>query len=142
MANQLYEKAREGFLTGALNWSSGGDTFKAALVTAAYSSPDFAGATDFTAEVGGAAIPVLDGGEATLTVGTDGLGTACVPSGSTTFTSVTGDEIVCVVIYEDSSKQPIAYIDTGLNLPVLPNGGDITVYWNNDNLPTGAIFKL
>jgi hypothetical protein len=47
------------------------------------------------------------------------------------------------VIYKDtgvSGTSPlIAYIDTGTNFPVTPNGGDITVQWSSG---ASRIFKL
>jgi hypothetical protein len=45
------------------------------------------------------------------------------------------------VIYKhtgtESTSTLIAYIDSGTNLPVTPNGGDITVQWN-----ASGIFSL
>jgi hypothetical protein len=38
-----------------------------------------------------------------------------------------------------SAQRLIAWIDTGTNLPVTPNGGDITVAWDNG---ANKIFKL
>jgi hypothetical protein len=30
-----------------------------------------------------------------------------------------------------SSQRLVAWIDTGTNLPVVPNGGDVVVAWSN-----------
>jgi hypothetical protein len=47
------------------------------------------------------------------------------------------------VIYKDTGTAAtsplIAYIDTATGLPVTPNGGDITVTWDNGS---NKIFKL
>jgi len=39
----------------------------------------------------------------------------------------------------ESTSRLIAWIDTGTNLPVTPNGGDITVQWDAG---ANRIFKL
>ena len=38
-----------------------------------------------------------------------------------------------------SAQRVVAWIDTATGLPVTPNGGDITVSWDNG---TNKIFKL
>lgn len=52
-----------------------------------------------------------------------------------TWSAVSGDPSELVVIYKDtgveSTSRLIAYIDTATGLPVTPNGGDITVAWDN-----------
>jgi activator of HSP90 ATPase len=53
-----------------------------------------------------------------------------------TFTAVTGATVEALVIYRKNSGanttwRLVAFIDTGVtNLPVTPNGGDITITWN------------
>lgn len=53
-----------------------------------------------------------------------------------TFTAVTGATVEALVIYRQnagasSTWRLVAYIDTSVtNLPVTPNGGDISVQWN------------
>jgi len=60
-----------------------------------------------------------------------------------TFSAVTGDPSEALVIYKDSGVEAtsplIAYIDTATGLPVTPNGGDITVTWDDG---ANKIFKL
>jgi len=61
-----------------------------------------------------------------------------------TLTSVSGDQSEALVIYIDtgtpSTSRLVAYIDTGVTgLPVTPNGGDITITWDNG---ANKIFKL
>lgn len=60
-----------------------------------------------------------------------------------TFTAVTGATVEAIVLYRKNAGANttwplIAYIDTGVtNLPVTPNGGNITITWN-----ASGIFKL
>lgn len=61
-----------------------------------------------------------------------------------TFTAVTaGAACQALVIFKDtgtdSTSKLIAYIDTGAGLPVTPNGGDITVSWDNG---ANKIYKI
>lgn len=60
-----------------------------------------------------------------------------------TFTAVTGVSIEYIVVYKhtgtESTSRLIARFDTATNLPVTPNGGDITVAWDNG---TNKIFTL
>ncbi len=55
-------------------------------------------------------------------------------SADTTFTSVTGNEAEAIVLFVDSGTPAtdwlIAFIDSGTNLPVTPNGGDINITVN------------
>lgn len=60
-----------------------------------------------------------------------------------TFTAVSGASVEALVIYRKNSGanttwRLVAYIDTGVtNLPVTPNGGNITITWN-----ASGIFQL
>jgi hypothetical protein len=132
MANTLYDKGREAFLSGGISWS--GDTIKAVLVdTGTYT---FSQAHQYLSSLSG-------------TVGTAAtLGTKTVTSGvadaaDVTYTAVSGASCEAIVIYKDTgvagTSPLIAYIDTATNLPVTPNGGDISITWDNG---TNKIFKL
>lgn len=61
------------------------------------------------------------------------------------FTGVSGPTVGALLVFAstataNASDWPlIAYIDTATGLPVGPNGGDITVQWDN---ATNKIFKL
>ena len=52
-----------------------------------------------------------------------------------TFTSVTGANCEALLIFQDTGVQStsrlIAYIDSATGLPILPNGGDITVVFSS-----------
>jgi hypothetical protein len=60
-----------------------------------------------------------------------------------TLTAVTGDPCEVVIVYKDTGADAtsnlIAVFGTGTGLPVTPNGGDITIQWDNGNF---RIFML
>jgi len=61
-----------------------------------------------------------------------------------TVTSVSGDAFESIVLYNntpatEATKDLIGFIDTATGLPTTPNGGDITVQWENG---ANRIFKL
>lgn len=135
MANAVYGKARELFLNGDLDWAS--DNIKAVLVdTAAYAvSID---ADDFLADIPEGDRIATSGNLASKT---STLGVA--DAADVTFSTVTGDVSEAIVIYKDTGDAAtsplIAYIDTATGLPITPNGGDITIRWDNG---ANKIFKL
>jgi hypothetical protein len=137
MANALYGKGREGFLDGSIDWDT--DDIRAILVDAA----DYAVNIDvdtFLSSIAVAGRVATSGAFAGKTVT---LGVA--DANDITFTAVVGDPIEAVVIYKhtgaDATARLIAYIDTdtGGAISVTPNGGDITVTWDNG---ANKIFKL
>jgi len=134
MANALYGKGRDKFLNGSVNWTS--DTVKCLLVDNA----------DYTVniDVDEWVSSVAAGGRvatATLAGKSSALGVA--DANDTVFSAVTGDPSESLVLYKDTGVEGtsalIAYIDTATGLPVTPNGGDITVQWDNG---ANKIFKL
>ncbi len=134
MANAIYTKAKEKFLSGSIDLTS--DTIKAALIDA----QDYTVNTDtheFLSSVATAAI-VDSGTIANITV-TNGE----FDGDNVVMSNVTGDQCEAVVIYKDtgsSATSPlICYIDTATGLPITPNGGDITLDWDDSN---DYIFKL
>ncbi len=135
MANAVYGKAREKFLNGDIDWAN--DDIKAVLVdTAAY-------AVSIDSDEYLSSIPAGDriATSGNLASKTSTLGVA--DAADITFSTVTGDVSEALVIYKDtgdaSTSPLIAYIDTATGLPVTPNGGDITVTWDNG---ANKIFKL
>lgn len=135
MANALYDKGREGFLDGSIDWDS--DTIKVCLVDAADYTVNLT-TDDNLDDIPGAAIVATSGALGSKTV-TAGVADAA----DITFTAVSGDVSEALVIYKDtgvaSTSRLIAYIDTATGLPVTPNGGDISVAWSNG---ASKIFKL
>lgn len=134
MANALYGLGRAAFLGGTISWSS--DNIKALLVSSGY-TPNLT--TDqFQAIVGGGNTVATSGNFASKTTT---LGTA--DAADLTFSAVSGSQVIYLVIFKDSGSSAtsplIMLIDTATNLPVTPNGGDITVQWDNG---TNKIFTL
>jgi hypothetical protein len=135
MANALYDKGREAFLNGSINWTS--DNIKVVLVDNADYTVNIA-SHQFLSDVAGAGRVATSGNLGTKTT-TAGVADAA----DVTFTAVTGDQSESLVIYKDTGSAAtsplIAYIDTATGLPVTPNGADITVTWDNGS---NKIFKL
>lgn len=135
MANALYDKGRQKFLEGGIAWLT--DNIKAILVDTALYTVDLA-LDDFLDDVPvGSRVQIsanLTGKDAT-----DGVADAA----DEVFGSVSGATVEAIVIYRDSgvegTSELIAYIDSATGLPVTPNGGDITVQWDNG---VDKIFKL
>jgi hypothetical protein len=134
MANALYGKGREKFLSGSISWST--DDIRVVLVD----TDTYTVAIDtheFHSDLSG--IVATSGN---LTSKTVTLGVA--DAANVTFGTVTGASVEAVVIYKwtgSSASSPlIAYIDdAGGTLPITPNGGDITVAWDSG---ANRIFKL
>lgn len=135
MANALYDKGREGFLDGSIDWDT--DTIKAILIDTADYTVNLA-TDDNLDDIPGAARVATSGALASKTV-TAGVADAA----DVTFSAVTGDTVEAIVLYKDtgveSTSRLIAYIDSATGLPVTPNGGDITVQWDSG---ANKIFKL
>lgn len=135
MANALYDKARERFLTGQFNW--GTDSIKAVLVdTGAYTVS--LTSHEFLSDISSSARVSMSGAFTGKTT-TGGAADA----NDITFSSVSGPSIEAIVIYADTGTEAtsplIAFIDTATGLPITPNGGDIIVTWDNG---ANKIFKL
>lgn len=135
MANTLYDKGRQGFLEGAIDWDT--DDIRVILIDAADYTVDAAN-HDNLDDVAGAARVAVSGALTGKTV-TNGVADA----DDVTFTSVSGDPVEAIVIYKhtgtESTSRLIAYLDSGTGLPVTPNGGNITIQWDNG---ANKIFKL
>lgn len=135
MANALYDAAREGFLTGAIDWLD--DDIRVILVDTADYTVDLA-SDEFLDDVD-AAGRVATSGNFTGKTATAGVADA----DDVTLTAVSGDPCEALVIYQHTGNEEtarlIAYIDTASGLPVTPNGGDIVISWSNG---TSRIFKI
>jgi hypothetical protein len=135
MANALYDKGREGFLDGSIDWDT--DTIKVVLVDGADYTPNLS-THDFLDDIPEAARVATSGALASKTV-TAGVADAA----DVTISSVTGDQFEYLVIYKDTgnaaTSRLIACIDTATGLPCTPNGGDITITWDSG---ANKIFKL
>jgi hypothetical protein len=135
MANALYDKGREAFLGGDLDWDA--QTIKLYLIDAADYAKNLA-TDDFADDIAAAAKVATSGAFANKTK-TNGVADA----DDITLSAVSGDPSEEIVIWQDSGTQAtsrlIANIDTATGLPVTPNGGDIIVQWDSG---ANRIFKL
>lgn len=133
MANALYPKAKEAFLLGLIDVSS--DTITIALVdTGEYT---FNANHQFRSDISNAA--VISTATLTEKTSTDGV----FDANDATFNSVTGANCEALIIYQntanDATSRLIAFIDSATGLPILPNGGDITVAFSSGS---NKIFSL
>jgi hypothetical protein len=134
MANALYDKGREGFLDGSIDWDT--HTIKVSLVrgyTPNTSTDD--NLDDVTAS--GTLV-------ATATLASKTVTNGVADAADVTFSAVSaGSACDLLVIYKDtgtaSTSRLIAKIDTATGLPVTPNGGDISVVFDSG---ANKIFKL
>ena len=133
MANALYSKAKEAFLNASINMVA--NTVTIALVdTGVYT---YSASHQYRNEVSNSAI-----------ISSTSLSNKTVTSGvfdadDATFTSVSGANCEALIIFADTGVQGtsrlIAYIDSATGLPILPNGGDITVAFSSG---ANKIFSL
>ncbi|MDD2904282.1 MAG: hypothetical protein PHU44_17790 [Syntrophales bacterium] len=135
MANALFDKGREGFLAGDIDWEA--DVIKAVLIDTADYTVNLA-AHQFLSDIPLAARVATS--EA-LTGKTVANGVA--DADDLTFAAVNGDSVEGLVLYQDTgvegTSRLITYIDTATGLPVTPNGGNINVFWDDG---ANKIFKL
>lgn len=126
MANALYVKGKEKILSGEINFIT--DTIKVALVKNDYAQNL---ATDeFYTSI---SAHVLDTPE---TLAGKSISGGVFDAGDATFTAVlAGDTSEGVVIYKDTgvaaTSPLLAYIDTITGFPLVMNGGDVTIQWDN-----------
>lgn len=127
MANAVYPKAKESFLSQNPSIDMDTDTIKVAMVTSAYV---YSSAHQYYSSVSG--VVGTPAALASRTV-TNGVFDAA----DVTFTSVaSGSTVAALVIYKDTGSAAtsplVAFIDTASSgLPVSTNGGDITITWDN-----------
>jgi hypothetical protein len=136
MANALYDKGREGFLDGSIDWDT--NDMRCVLIDEADDTIDLAVDDNLDDRAVASRVAVSAAGLGTKTVANGVAGAA-----NLTWPTVTGDPSESIDIYKhtgtESTSRLACNIDTATGLPVTPNGGDITAQWD-----TGAnkIFKL
>lgn len=137
MATFLYDKGRENFANGNIDWVN--DDIRLVFVDAADYTVD--SANDSTlADIASAARVATSTASLANKSNTAGV----VDADDHTINSVSGDQFEAIVIIRYDSGTPdnsllIAYIDNYSGLPATPNGGNITVAFPNDS---NKIFKL
>lgn len=128
MANLIYPLFKQRLLTPGVDLSS--LTLRAVLIdTGTYT---YNAAHDAYDDLSGVVGP--ESGALASKTFTNGVFDAA----DVTFSAVTGATVEAVVVFIDSGTPStdylVAFIDTGTNLPVTPNGGDITIQWNASGL--------
>lgn len=134
MASAWYPKGLEGFIGGDIALDT--DDIRAILVdTGTYT---YSSAHDFLDDVTAGARIAVSSALASKTI-TNGVFDAA----DKTLTAVSGASVEAIIIYQhtgtDSTSRLILFIDTGTGLPVTPNGGDITIQWDNGANKIGAV---
>lgn len=130
MAAALYDKGRDAFANGGINWAS--DTIKVALVGSGYTA-DMANDQYFSTITG------VIGTPSALTGKSSSAGVVNA-SNVTTGTIATGSTITQLVLFKDTGTASTSPLIARMDVTSTPtNGGTITVSWD-----TGAnkIFKL
>lgn len=134
MANKVYPSAKDGFLTGDISWTT--NAIKAVLVdTGQYTYGDsHANLSDVPAGARVATSTALTGKTVVNNV---------ADAADVTLGAVSGATVEAIVVFKDtgsaSTSRLICFLDTGANLPVIPNGGSIDIAWDNG---TNRIFKI
>lgn len=126
MANALYPKGKERILDETIGLNN--DTIKAALLRSyTYDSAD-----EDLADVTGSGATVV----ATATLSGKTFTAGVFDANDVTWTAVAnGAACDNFVLYKDGAtdadRQLIMFVDAYTNLPVTPNGGDITITWDS-----------
>jgi hypothetical protein len=133
MANALYPKWKEQLLQFTANNDLSSGTVKIALIdTGTYT---YSAAHQFWSSASAAVVGTPQTlGSKTFTSGT-------FDAADVTYTAVSGASVEALIIYIDtgvSATSPLVmYMDTGVtNLPVTPNGGDISIAFNASGIFT------
>lgn len=125
MANAIYPLFKQALLNGGANADMNAGNVKAVLVDLADYA--FSTAHQFLSDVPAAARVAISANLAGKTFGADGS----FDSDNVTWSAVTGDECEAIILFIDTgtpgTSRLVLFLDTGqTNLPVTPNGGDIT----------------
>ena len=133
MANALYPKAKEAFLNGSINMIA--NTITIALIdTGVYT---YSTSHQYRSDISNSAVI------STTTLTNKTITGGVFDADDALFSSVTGANAEALIIFSDSTVQGtsrlIAYIDSATGLPILPNGGDITVAFSSGS---SRIFAL
>jgi hypothetical protein len=135
MANALYDKGRQKFLAGDLDWDA--HTIRCVLVDLADYTPDLT-AHEFLSSV-----PAIGRVATSAPLSGKTVTNGVADADNLTFTAVTGDSVEAMVMYRDAGSDAtnalIAYFDTGVGIPFTPSGADFIVVWDDG---PNRIFKL
>jgi hypothetical protein len=127
MANALYPLWKEQLLQFTANNNLSAGTVKVALIdTGVYT---YSAAHQFFSSASSASVGTPQ------TIGSKTFTNGVFDGADVTYTAVTGNSVEALIIYIDTgtagTSPLVAFIDTGVtNLPVTPNGGNISIVWN------------
>ncbi len=135
MSNAIYDKYKEALLSRLVNTDLLTEDVKAVLVDLA--DYTFSQAHDFLDDVPAGARVATSPNLTTKTVAN-----GVFDCDNWTWTAVTGDQSEAVIVYVDTgaaaTSRLVTFIDTSVtNLPVTPNGGNITF-----QVDAAGVFKL
>ncbi len=139
MANSLFDAGRDAFLTGARNWVA--DDMRLMLVDHGTDTPDVNTDTSRADIAVGARVATTTATIANKTASGSGIANG----DDVLITGVTGNSVESVDVFffsnvAETSDTLIAFYDSaGSTLPFTPNGGDVTVVWDNG---ANLMFKL
>lgn len=140
MANALYGPGREGFLAGEIDWDTAVIKVLLVRLTAA-GSPVFTSTQKFVSDL--TATHTIAATSAALSSKTVTNGTADAGDFAPAFSAVAANAQNHVLVIAQTSavtgggdvattaQRLIAWIDTGTNIPIVPNGGDVNITWDN-----------
>ena len=135
VANALYDKGRQGFLDGSIDFDT--DDIRFVFVDEADDTIDLAVDDNLDDRAAGSRVATSTAlGSKTVTDGVAG-------AADHTVTAVAGDPFESIDLYKhtgtESTSRLICNIDTATGLPCTPNGNDIIVRWDSG---ANRIFKL
>lgn len=135
MANGLYDGGREGFLDGTIDWDT--HDIRIIFIDEDADSVNLASDDNLDDRDAGARVATSDAlASKTVTAGV-------ADAANKTISAVSGAEFESIDGYKhtgtESDSRLIFNIDTATGLPCTPNGGDITVTWDDG---ANKIFKL
>jgi hypothetical protein len=129
MANALYASYKESMLSQSSPVDFDADDIKVVGVDHGTDTPNVS-TDDFLDDIGAGARIFTSGNLGSKTT-TGGVADAADP----TISGVSGNSVESVNLYKDtgtaSTSRLMCYLDTGTGLPFTPNGGDLTVQWDN-----------
>jgi|SRR5271170_3900872 len=132
MANRFYPLGLQAFAEGQVDFLT--DTIKLALVAQPYS---FDSTDQFVADLqaGSPAVSQIVTRSGALT--TPSAANGVLSADPATFTAVTGVPVFYLVLYKDTGSDAtsplLIFYDTGTNIPLTPNGGDVVASFSSPN---------
>jgi len=134
MPNTIYNAYKQSLLAGDTNVDLDNDTvndgvYALLIDTGSYT---FSAAHQFYSQVSAFAGAII----AEQRIGGPTVTNGVLDGSDITFNSVTGANAEAIILYRrnagaNTTWRLVAFIDTGITgLPVLPNGGNITITWN------------